>query len=91
VFAQVAERANAGSAGAITSVPEVDFTRDSPTGWTWSGTIAAPLAAGPYRVTFYAAYPDTPEEKLSEPAFSGVVVQKSAFRTGAGETWMLYE
>jgi len=91
VFAQVAERANGGSGGTITAVPEADFTRDSPTNWTWSGTIAAPLAAGTYRVTFYAAYPDTPEEKLSEPAFSGVVVQKSAFRTGAGETWMLYE
>jgi hypothetical protein len=69
----------------------VDFTRDSPTGWTWSGTIAAPAALGTYTVAFYAAYPDTPQEKLSEPAFSGVVVLKSAFRTGAGETWMLYE
>jgi hypothetical protein len=85
VFAQVAERANAG--GTITSVPEVDFTRDSPTGWTWSGEITPPAALDTYTVTFYAAYPDTPQEKLSEPAF--MVLQKP--RAGAGETWMLYE
>jgi hypothetical protein len=90
VFAQVAEHADGGSGGTITSVPEVDFTRDSPTGWTWSGTITAPAASGTYTIAFYAAYPDFPQEKLSEPAFSGLVVQKPG-TAGAGDTWMLYE
>jgi len=87
VFAQVAQRANGGSAGTITAVPEVQFTRDSPTGWTWSGEIAPPAALHTYAVTFYAAYPDTPQEKLSEPAF--MVLQKA--RAGADQTWVLYE
>ena len=74
VFAQVTERANGSATEAITAVSEFDLARDNPTGWTWSVAVAAPIEAGSYGVTVYAAYPDSPNDKLSEPAFSGLEV-----------------
>lgn len=77
VFAQVTGSDSATSTETVSSVSEVEFTRDAPTSWTWSGAVAAPFTSGTYSVTFYAAYPDMPADKLSEPAFSGLVVTNS--------------
>lgn len=86
VFAQVSDAADAGSTATVTALPETEFTRDAPGAWTWTGTITAPPDAGTYSVTFYAAYPDTPDDKLSEPAFSGLVVQTHS----RVQDWSLY-
>ncbi|MCX7048805.1 MAG: InlB B-repeat-containing protein [Candidatus Sumerlaeota bacterium] len=77
VFAQMTGCDDAGGTQAVSSVSEVEFTRDAPTSWTWSGAFTAPFTSGSYSVTFYAAYPDTPSDKLSEPAFSGLAVQQT--------------
>lgn len=76
VFAQVVREEYVGTGDAVTDLPEILFTRDNPSSWTWSASFEPPAGIGRFSLTVYAEYPDfddagQPTVKLSEPHFTG--------------------
>jgi len=76
VFAQVVPPDLDPTADPVSSLPEIELTRDpgTPSPWTWSAPYTTAATPGTYRIAFYAAYPDGAGEKLATPAFTSVVV-----------------
>lgn len=77
VFAQLVPPDTGGAGEIITAIPEIEFVKDALTTSTWSATFTAPVTLGTHSLILYAAYPDTPEDKLSDPFFTGLIVTAS--------------
>jgi WD40 repeat protein len=79
VFAQLVPPGIDHSSGPVSSLPEIVFTRDAPTSWTWTAAFNAPTSGGLYTLVVYAAYPDSADERFSEPAYSALDVRMNSW------------
>jgi WD40 repeat protein len=86
VFALLVPPDSGGSGEVVATLPEIEFTRTAPGSSTWSATFSAPATPGLYGLTVFASYSDFPDNKLSEPAFTGLQVQGG---TGV-RSWIQY-
>jgi hypothetical protein len=86
VFALLVPPDSGNSGEVVATLPEIEFTRTAPDSSTWSATFTAPATPGLYSLTLFASYPDFPDNKLSEPAFTGLQVQGG---TGV-RSWIQY-
>jgi hypothetical protein len=86
VFALLVPPDSGGGGEVVATLPEIEFTRTASGSSTWSATFSAPAPPGLYGLTVFASYSDFPDNKLSEPAFTGLQVQGA---TGVHK-WALY-
>ena len=73
VFAQLVPAGVELTGEPISELDEIEFTRDAPDGWAWSGSFTSPASGGTHMVAVYAAYPDSAtEDKLSNAVFAAL-------------------
>ena len=73
VFAQLVPAGVELTGEPISELDEIEFSRDAPDGWTWSGSFTSPSSGGTHMVAVYAAYPDSAtEDKASNAVFAAL-------------------